>query len=433
MSIKKIYSIFEQIKADNSKTAKEIVLAAHIEDEPFREVLSFLYDDYITTGLSTRKINKEVRVDVEHSIEDLSDLIAYLKEGKTGRDYDIQVIQNYISTLDSDDLKQFVKDIATKKLKVGITKKTVNKVYGKGTIPEFGVMLAENFTEHEKKIDGKFYITLKIDGNRCVAMKENGVVSFFTRKGKPIEGLTELAKDFAELPDGFVYDGEALLRNGVDKLKLSIPELFRATQKAMRKDGEKKNIDFYIFDMIPIEEFKEGKSKKTYEQRRNTLETLGVYGLEHIYVLKRLYAGEDKEVIGVIMKQVIEEGYEGIMINNADAYYVTKRTTDLQKVKEFKTGDLLVMSIEKAIDGQFKDMMARVNVEYKGNLVGVGSGFTIEERIRFTENPDLIVGKIIEVQYHEESQDEKTGLPSMRFPTFKVIRDDKTVDDIRYE
>jgi DNA ligase-1 len=97
-----------------------------------------------------------------------------------------------------------------------------------------------------------------------------------------------------------------------------------------------------------------------------------------------------------------------------------------------KTADLLVMSIEKAIDGQFEGLLGRVNVEYKGGLCGVGSGFTLEQRRQFIDNPDDIVGKIIEVQFFEESKDEKTGQPSLRFPVFKGIRDDKTVDDINY-
>ena len=120
------------------------------------------------------------------------------------------------------------------------------------------------------------------------------------------------------------------------------------------------------------------------------------------------------------------------MINTADGLYVNKRTDGLLKVKTFKTADLLVMNVEIAIDGQFKGLMSRVNVEYKGNLVGCGSGFTLEQRKHFAENPDDICGKIIEVQFFEESQDDKTKNLSLRFPTFKGIRHDKGVEDINY-
>lgn len=35
--------------------------------------------------------------------------------------------------------------------------------------------------------------------------------------------------------------------------------------------------------------------------------------------------------------------------------------------------------------------LARVWVDHKGQTVAIGSGFTAEERLRFAENPGLIV------------------------------------------
>jgi DNA ligase-1 len=121
----------------------------------------------------------------------------------------------------------------------------------------------------QDKVKGKFYITLKLDGNRCLVIKENGAVKFFTRKGQTIEGLSELEAEFISFPDNQVYDGELILKN---ESNLPSSELFRATQKVVRKDGEKKNLEFHMFDTLPLSEFQAGKSKKVYEQRRNTLE-----------------------------------------------------------------------------------------------------------------------------------------------------------------
>jgi DNA ligase-1 len=201
-----------------------------------------------------------------------------------------------------------------------------------------------------------------------------------------------------------------------------------------------------MFDTLPLSEFKAGKSKKKYEQRRNELDlifgkladtTIGdaVEAIEPIFFIKLvevMYEGADKSVIPAYASVVEEQGYEGLMINTADGLYQSKRVNNLLKVKSMKTADLLVMSVEKAIDGQFEGLLGRVNVEYRGNLVGVGSGFTLEQRRQFIDNPDEIVGKIIEVQFFEESQDEKTGQPSLRFPVFKGIRFDKGVEDINY-
>ena len=429
-----LIKIFNDLKNEPSRTGKEQILKNNENETLFRYVLKFVYNPFIVTGLSTKKINKKVNVDIDskHNFKDIEEVLRYLKTHNSGRDYDIAVVQNFINNLSTKEEKDLAKKIFTKSLKVGITEKTINKVYGKDEIPSFAVMLAESYAKKESHLTGKFYVTQKLDGNRCVAIKDNDKVSFFTRKGQPIEGMTDLEKEIMKLRNGIVLDGELLLRNDNN---LPANELFRETQKVVRKDGVKKNLEFYAFDILSVEEFKNGISINKYEDRREELESLfSFFGedFEYAKVLPVLYKGDDKNMISVLMKYAEEKGWEGLMINNADGLYQSKRTPDLLKVKHMETADLLVMSIEKAIDGQFKDMLARVNVEYKGNLVGVGSGFSIEERKKFAENPDLIVGKIIEVQYFEESKDEKTGRPSLRFPVFKGIREDKTVEDISY-
>ena len=54
--------------------------------------------------------------------------------------------------------------------------------------------------------------------------------------------------------------------------------------------------------------------------------------------------------------------------------------------------------------------------------VKVGSGFTQEQRLEYMDGS--IVGKIITVQYFEETNNDKGGI-SLRFPTVKVIHGDK--------
>jgi DNA ligase-1 len=432
MNLNKIYGIMNQLETQSSKTAKEQILKTHEGDMDFRKALTFLLNPYVVTGISTKKMNKKFKdgLKVKGVLLGFEGLIDHLTNNNSGRDGDILLIKQYINTLESDELKDFVKKFVTKDLKLGISEKTVNKIYGKNTIPTFAVMLAESFEKKADKVTGKFYLTLKLDGNRCVCIVDNGV-KFFTRKGQPILDLVELEEQFVQLPRG-VYDGELLLDNPND---LPSAELFRATQKVVRKDGEKKGLHFNIFDTLSVEEFNDGKSKKTYEQRRNTLDTVIHYittDLPNIGVLPVLYEGTEKSVISAYATIVEREGFEGLMVNTADGLYQTKRVADLLKVKSMKTADLLVMNIEKAIDGQFEGLMGRVNVEYKGNLVGVGSGFTLEARKFFIENPDEICGKIIEVQFFEETKDEKTGQPSLRFPVFKGIRHDKGVEDVNY-
>ncbi|AGI11744.1 ATP-dependent DNA ligase [Bacillus phage vB_BanS-Tsamsa] len=428
--LKKVYEAFTKIQGTSGSTAKEQELKKYKGDKEILNALDFLLNSFVTTGISTKKMNKKLTTTFENLLvpATFDVLLEHIKECNTGRDKDIAVVKAFIHN--NRDYEDFIKKVITKDLKLGISAKTINKVFGKGTIPVFDVMLAHEFEEHAHKVTGKFFITLKLDGNRCLAVREGDGVKFFTRKGKPVLDMVELEEQFLKLPSGYVYDGELL----ASKEDTTSAELFSATQKATRKKGEKKDLDFHIFDMLPIAEFSEGKSKLTYEKRRAQLDVLQqhVTGQKNIHILPVLYEGTNKEMITNFASWAIENGHEGVMINVANGLYVATRTANLLKYKEFDSGDLLVVSVEKAIDGEFVGLMKRVNVEFRGNLVGVGSGFNISERREYIDNPDEIIGKIIEVRYFEETKDEKTGQPSMRFPTFKGIRHDKSIEDIRY-
>jgi DNA ligase-1 len=67
-------------------------------------------------------------------------------------------------------------------------------------------------------------------------------------------------------------------------------------------------------------------------------------------------------------------------------------------------------------------------IEYENTDMNVGSGLSDEQRIEWYKNPELIIGKVITVQYFEETMDSKTSIKSLRFPTLKVVHgEERTV------
>jgi DNA ligase 1 len=423
-TLQKVVGIFKQIQSTSSKNEKKAILEENKDFNEFVDVLSFLYNPYILTGIRHKKLVKfaHFKSDNVKQFGDLFEAMNYISKHNTGRDEDVQAIANFINQHEGE-VHDFLQDLFTKDFKCGITATTINQVFGKNFIPKFDVMLAEKFQDYYDKITGEFFVTLKLDGIRCIVVKEDEVIKFFTRKGQPIEGLVELHEEFQNLPDGWVYDGELLLAN--DK-GLSRKELFRKTQSAVRKDGEKRNIEFHMFDLLPVKEFRKGKSEFTYKQRRGILESLSVFNLNNTRFIKKLpllYYGSDINVVFDLLEQVTNDGHEGLMINLADGYYETKRTSNLLKVKKMKSADLRVIDVEEGT-GKNKGKLGKVVVDYKGYAVGVGSGFTDEDREYYWKNPEEILGKIIEVQYFEESQNEDGGI-SLRLPIFKCVRFDK--------
>ena len=228
-----------------------------------------------------------------------------------------------------------------------------------------------------------------------------------------------------------MLDGEIVISNlnGVEKDKT-----FQETSKIIRKDGEKTGVTFNVFDLVKSDEFLQGESKKTYQERRVDMDrTFNKENYDNLKLVEALYTGEDPEKINDILQEQLANGEEGIMIN-LDTPYKTKRHAGLLKVKEFYTDDLLVTGVYEGEKGsKYEGMLGGVYVDYKGNKVKFGSGFSDKEREVFFNDTDLIIGKVIEVQYFEETENQKDDGVNLRFPTYKKIRNDKDIEDVNIE
>lgn len=437
-----IYNILEQIKNDSSKTGKENILKANKDNTLLQETLRFLFDDLIVTGLSKKKMSKRVMSNFTNlpELNSLEDLFNYLRKNNSGKDKDIKVIQNYINKIKKEygnEVALFVEGVATKDYPVGISKVTVNKVFGKNFIFKFDVRKGSKF-EGKLKQGIDYVSTIKYDGIRSVFMVDENGVQVLGRSGKNIEGLIVLEaamiSHYAITNQPMMYDGELLAFNPDI---LSSDELFKVTSGKLRRDGNKEDIQFVMFDCMPLDEFKEGKSKLQWVDRRKQVEYLSkelnvmcqtIKGMENEYIAcpQILYKGRDLNEIEKTQKQVEEQGFEGTMLDETTAYYEAKRTKSLLKYKTFHTVDLRVLRVEEHTRG---NKLGSIVVDYKGHELGVGSGFTDKDREYFWNNQYEILGKIVEIGYFEESTNDRGG-KSLRFPTFKIVRDK---DEVSYE
>ena len=140
-----------------------------------------------------------------------------------------------------------------------------------------------------------------------------------------------------------------------------------------------------------------------------------------------MYEGNDKEQITLWLNKITSEGGEGVMINVSDAPYECKRSKGLLKVKRMSTMDLRCIDMELGT-GVNANRLGAITVELpleSGTYqVKVGSGFTQEQRDYFWQHKDEILGKIVEVQYFEVTQNQQGGY-SLRFPVFCQVRNDK--------
>jgi DNA ligase-1 len=419
---------YNEITQNNSRNYKQEILRKYKDDEVIKRYLQIAFDPYKVYGISTKKLSTEVR-SIAAFIPQTSTvfgLFNYLAEHNTGTFSEILECQNALNAVASldRDCANLLTSLICKDLYIGCDAKTINKEIP-GLIPTFNVQLANKYFDKPEYVEGKtFALTTKIDGGRIIALKENGQVSFFTRAGQKYEGLVDLEDEMSRLmPEGTCLDGEITL---LDRGSLSSKEAYKETMKIVRtKDKEKHGIKMLVFDWMTVADFKEQQCDFPYKIRRTGAENVfAMNDFTYFELLPILYLGDDTTKITEILEEEIAKGEEGIMINIWDANYEFKRTNNLLKVKKFNTCDLRVTGFEEGT-GKYVGMLGAFICEYKGGQVKVGSGLTDEQRVDVWRNSRDYENLIIEVSYFEETKD-STGKLSLRFPTFKDFRFDKT-------
>lgn len=420
--IQKLYKTCMDLKAISGTNDKKAFLKQYEHDIDFKLLLKFLLNPRVITGIDEAKINKKIKPMRAPLIMDFENLFTYLEQNNTGRDSDITVCQMFIERQEPE-LRGFVSSVITKSLKLGVDVKTVNAVYGNDFIIQHEVQQGSPRDKLRLKAGEVFYLTQKLNGVR--GTYQNGTL--ISRQGIPFTGLEHILKELDTVETLYgnqvVFDGELIRKN---MNGLSDNDNFKCGTGIINSDdGDKTCIEFVIFDMLPADEFMIGKSTAIYKERRFILDqTFAKYNFQHVRVVPVLYSGSDIRKIDELLEDADRRGWEGLMLNK-DVPYYCKRHTGLVKIKTFKFSDLKIVGYEEG-SGKYTGMLGAIIVEYKGNTINVGSGFTDEQRTEYWENRDWLVGKIAEIKYKDESSDKKTGAKSLQFPIFCRLRFEKT-------
>ncbi len=300
----------------------------------------------------------------------------------------------------------------TKQLKKGYVQSkedaeagTVDAIITGGILP----MLAHKFSEQADKIKFPCYVQPKLDGHRCIAMVGVGGVTLWTRTRKPVRSMPHIIKAIAdlELPEGTILDGELYSHTHKDQFS-KLTSLIRGSSP--KPEGS--IVEYHIYDLP--------SSADMFDNRYTELQLmLGKPDDPSPLVLVETKFAEDEIGLEAAFRAYLAQGYEGAMARNADSKYENKRSYGLQKVKEFKEGDFVVVGINEGIGrlaghvGSFV-FKAENGEEFSAKMKGDTAALKT-----YFENPDTVIGKVVEVHYFELSE---YGIP--RFPVahrFKEI------------
>lgn len=456
--IAKLLENFQRLMYARGANAKTVILNELKGDEDFTQTLKFLLDPYKKTNIGMKKLAKTAAIVSPLEVYTPEAIVMYMErlDGTDASCLTVHRIAEYISVYYNTFGTDFIYGLATKTLKVGVTAKTANKVYGKHFIPLVGVMLANKYGERKDKVNSAFIVTEKLDGiRRIIQHNIMGEVKAYSRSGIEDVNIKDILEQIKKLPAGFAYDGE-LVASGTFK---DCIEQRQATNSLCATDGTTTGVSFHIFDIIPLTDYlsdtctTKAKIRKTWlayltgdyssietmwpvtdimtileacKERFGSTPLLDYTLVKSVPIMGLAY---DEAEILKYATDIWDKGFEGVMLNTFDGLYEVKRSDAILKVKNVLSLDLRIVGWLKGDKGKkYENVCGALLVSYKGNEVGVGSGLSDTLRADIAANFEKYRGRIVEINTFGESRN-ASGAASLNAPIFVGLRDDKEEAD----
>ena len=431
--------LFTQVRQAATLSEKISLLKAHRSDF-VNLIVADAMDKSITYGITSKGIEIQKTRESRTWLGGWYDGFHAILEKLASRDLTgnaaIESVTDYLKDWD-EETQRFLLQVLDRDLSLGIGWDTYRSEV-LGLDDQFEVALAQHLEKVKgvDPVDGTYYASRKCDGVRCVAIINGGEVEFRSRQNKVFTTLNNLKAAVAtfceNLAGTWVLDGELC------KVDPNGDEDFQSVMKEIRKkDYEITSCCYQVFDVLTYDEFRLGKTRKTFSQRLGLLNRLNSdykelhpkHGDCWVKPLKqeRLTCQADFDR----WAGYVEAGnWEGFMLRK-DVPYQSGRTKDLLKVKKFFDAEYTVEGVEvgemsTAMPGQGivkYQGVTRLVIDHKGNKVGVGSGMSREQRIAWMEDPSQIVGKVVTIKFFEITKNQQ-GAESLRFPTLKWVHGD---------
>lgn len=440
-NLKLLQEQIDTLKGISSSKAKIFKLKQLYDEgnELLFKVLKFCIDPSIKSGISKKKIEKNLAT---HTTDrTFSEILDYVAENNTGTGEVVSEVQSYINQ--NKEYESLIKEIITQSLKIGVNVKAINQA-----IPNFiqtiEFMRAKTYMDRYEKglfnFKVPYVISEKLDGIRGVIIKDKDTIRAISRQGKEFVGIDHILDCFESLGDG-AYDGEFLATGYFE----TDEDRFQKTCSLMNsKATSKPDIEFIMFDYIPLEDFYKGYSPIPFVDRLNkTIKYIDKMQAENKKdipiksITKRPFWYQGTVTHDLLMDMVEEcdrLGKEGIMINSSIASWEGKRSNNILKLKKTLIADVRIIGFV-AGDGKHKGRLGALEVEFdyknKKNICSIGTGFSDEEREEIWQNQKDYLGKIIEVNYQKITKNETGEGYSLGFASYNHrVRDDKSETSI---
>jgi len=429
--MKKVFLTFEDVKK-KSRMVEKLQLLEKIRDcDEFKFIVDIVYNKSINTYVSYDILMKRYSCGKtqEATWEDFVELVSDLVHRRIVGSEKDDALASFFKRCDEFHCKWF-KLILSKDLRIGVGRTLIKQLLGLSE-KDFGIkfspMLAFDITSLGEKADSilrsnDWFYETKIDGLRVLTIFTDGRFECLSRNSKRLVNVEKfllhgLDESMINLLQGWVLDGEFYAKNW----SKSMTSVFSKNKEVSYSPSMK----YYVFDIIKLDEFsRTGVYSAPYEKRKEALKRImGALKLPFTFVEHTKVEKATLSNVIRIAEKYVKQGWEGIILKAKHSPYVSKRSKYWLKVKLFKSIDVLCTGIIPSTKNPGE--IAAITFRYKGKECKCGSGFTQEQRKLFFTQPDLIVDKVVEIRYQEESVD-----GCLRFPVFVRVRYDKTLPDV---
>ena len=416
------WKIVKKLESDNSRLFKEDVVKENLENLIFQEGLAMCLDALVTFGVKQIPKSKEdgKGLDWDTFKKGANLLIERERTGHAARD----LIEDLMHSAKINQWNDWYRRILIKDLRCGVSEKTVNNVAKKMNldfrVPVFSCMLAHDGAKHPKKIIGNCLVEYKYDGVRVIAIVKNNKATLYSRNGKIFNNFPHIEEALSKSEyNNLVLDGEVMSDD------------FQALMKQVYRKSGAETDDAYLalFDILPLKEFNNGKSKLNTLDRKKQLDQLSQTFENCIklvdYVILNFDDEKDNQKFSKMNKEALDKGYEGLMIKPSENYYESKRSHAWLKIKPFIEVTLKIVSIQEGT-GKHSGKLGAFQVEGTDDgkffSLSVGSGLTDDDRDKFWKSKEKLIGMLVEIRADAITQSIEGEHYSLRFPRFKSFR-----------
>jgi ATP-dependent DNA ligase len=419
-------SFISDLKNTSKPKEKQDVLKRY-ESGLLSYLITATYDPFKLYHVNIKKgdIPAPGPADLSETETELLDLLSFCAGSNSNKQNRERVVE--LLSLLNEGSQELLIGTLNKNWKAGLGVRNILKVYP-NIVPRFEVQLANTYNREKSYDKIKSWVwSYKLDGLRCIALRsssdeyyDKGKWTLYSRKGKEFLTVEHLK---AELEVMYQSTGHTFFDGELYKHGLSFEEI-QGPVMAFTK-GQVEDMEYHMFIGGDANDFLKGKGRKNYKVLGGECEDV----TPHLYCVNKGVI--EKDEIEDKLEEAFAAGYEGIMLRDLSIPYDYKRSDAILKLKQGLNDDgeiitdCVVDSIEYddfpvIIDGVMvtEHLLVRLWViQPDGIKCKVGSGFDLEFRRYYTEHPDELIEKIVEIKHQMWGAQGR-----MRFPRLYRVR-----------